>query len=34
MMRHRGWDAEVEFAARADRLAVVPVLRGGRLVAL
>jgi 2-phosphosulfolactate phosphatase len=33
MMRDRGWDREVAFAARADRLAVVPVLRDGRLVA-
>jgi 2-phosphosulfolactate phosphatase len=33
MMHDRGWDAEVEFAARTDRLAVVPVLRQGRLVA-
>ena len=33
MMRERGWDHEVAFAAQRDRLAVVPVLRDGRLVA-
>jgi 2-phosphosulfolactate phosphatase len=33
MMRERGWDHEVAFAAQRDRMAVVPVLRDGRLVA-
>ena len=32
MMRDRGLEREVEWAARKDHLAVVPELRGGRLV--
>ena len=32
MMRERGLEREVEWAARKDRLAVVPELRGGSLV--
>jgi phosphosulfolactate phosphohydrolase-like enzyme len=33
MMIARGGRHEVEYAARKDHLAVVPELRGGRLVA-
>ena len=33
MMRERGLEREVEWAAREDHLAVVPELRGGRIVA-
>jgi 2-phosphosulfolactate phosphatase len=33
MMRERGLEPEVEWAAREDHLAVVPELRGGRIVA-
>ena len=32
MMRERGLEREVEWAARKDHLAVVPELRGGRIV--
>lgn len=32
MMRARGLEREVEWAARADHLGVVPELRGGRLI--
>jgi 2-phosphosulfolactate phosphatase len=34
LMLERGLEAEVEYAARPDQLAVVPELRGGRLVAV
>ena len=32
MMAERGWEREVEWAARQDHLAVVPELRDGRIV--